>query len=270
MARERNGAAIKGLNAAPVKEILADSGLDGKGALTQQVYRLLRGLIVNLVLLPNQFLSEKDVAGSLRLSKTPIREAFIRLAEDGIVKIVPKSGTYVAPVDIDSAREGHFVRNALEASCAARAAELCTLGDVRRLREQLGFQKALVECSDFAGFSAANARFHHLIFEIADIPDAGAMIDAARFETDRIWRMQERYSREEAEKAVAEHSDIVNAIALHDSDSAREGMERHLVKVLEAVDSLAKDRDMRGLLDFLNRKRPGTRRSRAGKNGECG
>jgi Transcriptional regulators len=267
MAKGVGDATVDALNVVSVNEAFADARLDGEGALTQQIYRLLRRLIVGLTLLPNQFLSEKDVASCLAISKTPVREAFIRLAEDGIVRIVPKSGTYVAPIDIERAREGYFVRNALETSCAAQAAELANLGDVRRLRELLGQQKAIAENGGFSAFAVANDRFHSLIFEIADLPDAGLMIDAARFEIDRIQRLRDRYDRRSIEDSVAEHSGIVNAIALHDAEAARDCMERHLKKVQHAVEALAGEEEMRGVLEFLNQKRPGTRRSRGERNG---
>ncbi len=118
----RQTAIIKDIQAVPVIELLAGLTLDGDGSLTQQVYVTLRRLAVELKILPNQFLSEKDVACGLRTSRTPVREAFIRLAEDGVVNVQPKSGTYVAPIDFARAEEGFFVWIALESSCAGRVA----------------------------------------------------------------------------------------------------------------------------------------------------
>jgi DNA-binding GntR family transcriptional regulator len=75
-----------------------------------QVHTVLRELILEMVLLPWQTLSEKDVAARLETSKTPVREAIIRLAEEGLVTVVPKSRTYVAPINLDRFSKG--------ASCA--------------------------------------------------------------------------------------------------------------------------------------------------------
>ena len=110
-----------------VPQALAAAQLDNDGALGGQICRALRRLAVELMLLPNQFLSENDVADAFRVSRNPVREAFIRLADDGVVRIIPKSGTYVAAVDPGRAFEGFFIWNALESSCAAQVAEKCSL-----------------------------------------------------------------------------------------------------------------------------------------------
>ncbi len=265
MSVNKESESMHGMHIVPVKEALDDASLDGRGSLTQQVYRLLRGLAVKLTLLPNQFLSEKDVAASLSISKTPVREAFIRLAEDGIVRIVPKSGTYVAPIDTDRGLEGYFIRNALEASCAAQAAEQYSLDDIGLLREMLAEQKRLADIGDAEGFEEANDRFHDAIFAIADLPDARRLIEQTRFEVDRILRINRACGRRSLPERLAGHSAIVNAIAGHDAEAARERMTDHLAGTRTAIEALANDTDSLDILGFLNRKRPGTRRSRSEK-----
>ena len=254
---------MHGLAIVPTKDALEKEGLDGEGALARQVYRLIRRLVVDLILLPNQFLSEKDVAASLGISKTPVREAFIRLAEDGIVRIVPKSGTYVAPVDFERAKEGCFIWSALESSCAERAAEQCSMGDIRRLRDELGRMRQCADSGDAAGFAAAREAIHRVIYEAADLPDAEKLVEAARFEVDRVLHVVELRGRGPMPGVFAEYSDIVNAIALHQPEAARECVLRHMRRVQDIVSAGAGDGEVAALFAFLDRKRPGTRRSRA-------
>ncbi len=266
MSVDREKLLVGGLEIIPVKEALDDAVLDGEGSLTQQVYRLLRSLVVALQLLPNQFLSEKDVAASLNISKTPVREAFIRLAEDGIVRIVPKSGTYVAPIDIERALEGYFIWSALECSCTAQAAEQFTLADIGKLRSSLGRHKAALDAGDAELFDRENDAFHQTIFEIADLPDARKLIDQARFEVDRVLRMRSEKSSQDMAGVLDDHSAIVNAIGRHDPEEARECMATHLSRVHTTIESLVHNEEQLMLLHFLNQKRPGTRRPRAEKN----
>lgn len=254
-----------GLSILTVKDALSGVSLDGVGSLTQQVYRLMRGLAVDLVLLPNQFLSEKDVATSLSVSKTPVREAFIRLAEDGIVRIVPKSGTYVTPIDFEQAREGYFILSALESSCAAQAAELCSMDDIRRLRDGLGKLKERMDADDTDGFAAARDEIHGVIYDAADLPDARKLADAARFELDRVMHVVELRRRRELPELHAEYSRIVNAVARHDAEEAREAMTAHLRQFERAIDAGVEDPELAALFSFLNQKRPGTRKPRAEK-----
>lgn len=262
MAKEQTASPTLPFSTHPVTEVLAESRLDGSGALTHQVYRLLRDLIVGLRLLPNQFLSEKDVAASLKVSKTPVREAFIRLAEDGMVRIVPKSGTYVAPIDIDRAVEGFFIWITLEASCAGQAATRVSMGDLARLRHLLLEEEGAVRDGDVDAYARVNAQFHETVFEIADLADTRRLIESARFEVDRVLRLRPEIQAEALPDSHADHVRLVNAIARRDSALASAVMRRHLERLRAVLDSLTEGTESWELFTFLNRKRPGTRRSR--------
>ncbi len=248
-------------NAKPVQEVLAGSTLDGEGTLTGQVYRLLRGLIVTLRLLPNQFLSEKDVAAGMDVSKAPVREAFIRLAEDGIVRIVPKSGTYVAPIDPERAREGLFIWTSLESSCAWQAAQVSGMDDASRLRTLLARGERCVASGDREGYLAVNDDFHAALFDMADLPDAKKLIDAARFEVDRVINLHHNFPPD-LRLFHNDHADLVNAVVRHDADGARAAMLCHMSRFEALLDGLCPDGELWELFTFLNRKRPGTRKSK--------
>lgn len=249
----------------PLEKVLAGVKLDGEGSLTQQVYRLLRDKIVKLALPPNQFLSEKDVAASLDISKTPVREAFIRLSEDGIVCIVPKSGTYVAPIDFNRAMEGFFIWSALESSCAWQAAQQHGMDDISRLRELLIEAAEHVAVGNAAGFSAVDDRFHQAILAMADVSDAEKLVEASRFEIDRIIGLSPGYFVTVLAQAHQDHADLVNAIALHEADAARVAMERHIDRHREMVAAFFDDAELQELFASVNRKRPRARRARKDK-----
>lgn len=80
-----------------IDEVLKANELPESGSLVERVYQLLREKIINLSLSPGMPLPEKEIATILNVSKTPVREALIRLSNDQLVNIVPKSGSYVAP-----------------------------------------------------------------------------------------------------------------------------------------------------------------------------
>ena len=75
-----------------------------------QVYRKLLREIVTCVAEPGQSLSEKEVAAALGVSRTPVREAFLQLAEDGLVVISPQRGTAVAKISTRQVRQAQFTR----------------------------------------------------------------------------------------------------------------------------------------------------------------
>ena len=107
----------------PLAKVCA-SGLGAGAGLAAQIYDLLRRRIIDLSLPPEMPLAEQDVANLLQASKTPVREAMIRLSREGLVAVVPKSGSYVTPINIERYLQACFVRVQLEVGCVRRLASL--------------------------------------------------------------------------------------------------------------------------------------------------
>lgn len=261
-------ALFRNIRVVPVEDSLADAVLDGEGSLTQQVYVALRRLAVELRLLPNQSLSEKDVAEGLRVSRTPVREAFIRLAEDGVVRIVPKSGTSVAAIDFSQAGEGYFVWSALESSCAGILAANHSLRDIGVLRDLVGDEKEAMDRDNLTRFRLSNNAFHDAIFDLAEFPTAKKLTDSAKFEVDRIRNVLQMHRLVPMEKVVRSHNDIVNAIAGGEADNAERYMTEHLEELRQATKQMVEDQDFQRYHQFLNQKRTGKRRPRGKKESE--
>ena len=246
----------------PVQDALAGARLEENRALAGQIYDLLRKKVVELVLLPNQALSEKEVASCLDTSKTPVREAFIRLAEDRVVAIVPHSGTYVAAIDPELAREGFHILSALESSCAARAAEQASLAEIGKLRHQLENLRLPAEIGDAETFQEQLPLLHDAIFSVAGIPDARKLIDATRFEIDRIQHLHRANGWQPMNQSFAQLTAVVNAIAAHDGEKARDAMHEHLAFAESLVDALNPGGPLHEMLLLLNKKQPEQRRGK--------
>lgn len=246
----------------PLDRLFRDIKLDGEGSLPLQIYRLVRGLIVELRLLPNQFLSEKDVAVILGVSKTPVREAFIRLADEGIVCVVPKSGTYVSPIDFTRADQGYFVWRSLEASCASEVAVKRSIEDLYCLRENLDRQRTALMENNYVDFYNCDNQFHDEMFKIAGYPAVIHLIDTARFEVDRIRNLKIRYLLSPVKEVHAEHTAIVDAIADRDPQRAGQAMNGHLSRVRDALESLATGHELWELFHRINQSGPGKRGAR--------
>src|SRR4051794_27041342 len=94
------------------------------GASTRsQVYTIIREAIVSLRLLPGQALSENELATQYGVSRTPVREALIRLAGDGLVEVVPQLGTFVSRISELDVREAQFIREVLECTSLPEAVQ---------------------------------------------------------------------------------------------------------------------------------------------------
>lgn len=240
----------------PLADLLKPEHLSGEGPLLAQIHELLGRLIVEMILLPWQTLSEKDVAACLAVSKTPVREALIRLAKEGLVTVVPKSRTYVAPIDLDRLREGCFVRLHLESGAAGRAAAERTLEDVCGLKACLARQKAAIKDRDFTAFRHLDDAFHTLVLRAAGLPGIVPVVTAAKVEVDRIRSLKQRLGVRAVDRVLAQHRAIVDAIAGRNAAKAEEAMRAHLGGVEDKIWELGENPELWDLFQAVNRERP--------------
>ena len=100
----------------------------------EKVYRTLRDEILSMVLKPGTIISTQEIAGLLGVSRTPVREAFIRLQGENLLDVAPQKGTAVALIDLDRVYQERFIREALEVENLRRfvpAASEQTIADMR-------------------------------------------------------------------------------------------------------------------------------------------
>lgn len=240
----------------PLPELLSPDLLTGDGPLVAQVHGALRRLILSTVLLPWQTLSEKDVAACLEISKTPVREAIIRLAEEGLVTVVPKSRTYVAPINLDRFLEGCFVRLQLESGAAGRAATERSLEDVCNLKACLARQEKAAAEEDYTAFRDLDEEFHALVIEAAKLPGVIQLIDTAKVEIDRIRSLKQHLNIRATDRVLSQHRAIVTAIADRDPRLAAEAMQSHLGSIETKVWELGENPEFWALFEAINRERP--------------
>ena len=105
-----------------------------------QLYELLRLRVLTGEAKPGEALSEARVALEFGVSRTPVREVFRRLVEEGFLRVVPQVGTYVAPIKLAAVRDSQFVRETLECRAIEIAAVRADAASVRRLRDRLDEQ----------------------------------------------------------------------------------------------------------------------------------
>src|SRR3954466_12303135 len=118
--------------------VLADRR--GGSTARARVYANLRDAIVRADLAPGRQLSENELAASLGVSRTPVREALQRLRDDRLVEIVPPLGTFVSPISTRAVADAQFIREALECAAVRAAAPRVTAEDVEALEQNLAAQ----------------------------------------------------------------------------------------------------------------------------------
>lgn len=200
-----------------------------------QVYRLLLRDIVRCVTVPGQSLSEKDVAAALGVSRTPVREAFLQLAEDGLLVISPQRGTAVARISARLVRQAQFTREVLERAMLAVA---CRVGaEARDLDAALYAQRQAAQRRDYAAFYDADQLFHAELARLSGFDGTGRAADGARVHLDRVrWlNLPEPHG---VDAAIAQHDEIAAAVKDGDAGSADRALTAHLRSVLDALPAL--------------------------------
>ncbi len=203
-----------------------------------QLVALLRKSIAELRLPPGSALSEKEIAAQYGVSRQPVREAFIKLSEAGLVEIRPSRGTYVMKISVRAVANARFVREAIEAETARHAASLATPGNLIALRDLIARQKSAAAMGDFAEFNAMDETFHRTLADIVKNDFALRVVEAARFQTDRV-RLLSLPDASPLNVLIHQHEEILACLVARDGDGAARAMSRHLREILLALPSIA-------------------------------
>lgn len=203
-----------------------------------RLYARLHDEILTGHLRPGQALSETRLAVQHGISRTPVREVIQRLVKDGLLRVVPQIGSFVAPINLAAVADSQFIREALECHAVARAAENATDMQIRSLHRQIAQQQRRVAIGDQAGFFALDEAMHRAIMQIADHPSVWELIASVKAQLDRV-RHLSLEDRNWLAMIFAQHEDIVAHIAAHDSAAAARAMQQHLRTVFAAIDRIA-------------------------------
>jgi len=209
--------------------------LDDTVSAARRVYLSLRQRIVEMSMLPGVRIVERDLADELGISRTPVHEAVQRLAEEGLVEVIPRSGTFVARIPLEGLDEAMMVRNALESAIIEKAAARATPAGVESLRAILERQAEAIAASDFRAFHQSDELFHATLAELSGYPGVWPIILQAKTQVDR-YRQLTLPLQGRMDGVLDEHKAVVEAIAVGDAAGAVQAMREHLDHVLPVLE----------------------------------
>lgn len=212
----------------------AESQLNPTQPVNQQIYRILRRDIVQCLIPPGTPLSEKEVSVRFDVSRQPVREAFIKLAENGLIQIRPQRGSYVNKISLSQVRNGCFVRQAIECAVARRAASLVDDHQCYLLEQNLHQQRIAIERKQLNDFFQLDDEFHQKLTQIADCQLAWDTIENIKATIDRVRYMSLDHVSP-PEMLLRQHHDIFTALEKRDGDSVEKAMTLHLQEIGESV-----------------------------------
>jgi DNA-binding GntR family transcriptional regulator len=203
-----------------------------------QAFAALRHAIVTLRLRPGQPFSEQEVAQQFGVSRTPVREAFIKLAETGLVEVRPQRGSFVRKISLKAVRDARFIREAIEQAVLREAVD-------RRLspaffaaaRELIDAQRTAAASNDAEQFLTLDEAFHRSFALAIDCHHAWAVIEAQKAQMDRV-RFLSLPSATPVARLIDQHEVILDAVERGDVAASEAAMRTHLSEVLAVLEPL--------------------------------
>jgi GntR family transcriptional regulator, rspAB operon transcriptional repressor len=199
-----------------------------------QVYRKLLRDIAHCVAKPGQSLSEKEVAAALGVSRTPVREAFLQLAEDGLVVISPQRGTAVAKISTRQVRQAQFTREVLERAILAIDCQHSTAKACTGLDAAISAQRQAAENLDYAAFYDADQLFHAELARLSGFDGVGRLAGGVRVHLDRV-RWVNLPAPNGIDVAIVQHAEIASAVKGGDAERGDQVLAVHLRSVLSVL-----------------------------------
>ncbi|MEZ5670218.1 MAG: GntR family transcriptional regulator [Alphaproteobacteria bacterium] len=207
-----------------------DDAQAGPEPAARRLFRALRNAIVSMELKPGQALSEKDIADRFGVSRQPVREAFIKLSEAGLVQVRPQRGTFVVKISAKQVRDARFVREAVEIAVARRACTAMTAAGIARLRQILDAQRRAATDADPARFLALDEAFHRALALGVECDYAWRVVEEVKAQMDRVRYLSLPQATPVA-RLIDQHAGIVDAVAVRDAAAAEAAVRVHLAEI---------------------------------------
>jgi GntR family transcriptional regulator, rspAB operon transcriptional repressor len=209
------------------EEIDFSRHVDRKLPAADQIYQGLREAIISGGLRPNEAISENRLCGMFNVSRSPVRIALTRLAEDKLIDIFPQRGSFVSPIILQKVQEGHFARMALELAVLSEAAKHWTDKASSEAKKAIKLQQQFSKTGDLWSFHTADELFHRSFSETAKLEGIWDTILSVKTHLDRVRHLANPV-KGHMEKVIDEHRVVVQQLDDGNTDAAVEAMRQHL------------------------------------------
>lgn len=207
-----------------------------KGSTRAYSYHVLKEQILQLKLEPGTKISEKEQE-QLNVSRTPVREAFMKLAEEELLDIIPQSGTVVSRINLAHVEEGRFIREKIEKEIVALACD--SFGEDFRFRMETNIYMQDV-CSTQKNFNKLfelDEEFHQILFDATGKERTWKMLQQLNIHFNRL-RLLRLAKDSNWEDIIQQHKELYRLIVNQEKDQAMRIMENHLRLVVFDQDIL--------------------------------
>lgn len=206
-----------------------------KPSRTDLAYREIKQRIMGNIFPPGLQVLEQDLAAQLGMSRTPVREALIRLEQEGLVAITPRRGMRVVPIAADDMREIYEVMTVLETRAAERLAERKpSRAEIQPLIDATEDMDRALDDGDLDAWAKADERFHRQLLELSGNRRLTTMA-LGIFDLAHRTRMVTLRMRPLPRKSSKDHIAVIEAILAGDSAKARKLHAEHRLEAMELL-----------------------------------
>lgn len=205
--------------------------------LAEKAYRQIKEHILEMVYPPNTPLQEKELQERLGMGRTPIREALIRLQQEGLVQIIPRRGAQVQALTLADARDLYHVRSILEPEAVRLAVPHIKVEELLPFKQS--FQELLgqnPEELDTGKLIGVDRDFHQLFLERCQNPYLVEALERIHYRSRLAWALSAK-DRSRLIKACESHIKLIEALERKDAEQAAQMMKEHVLEMYRAISS---------------------------------
>lgn len=205
-------------------------------SLEKLAYDAIKNAILIFRLKPGESLVENDLARQLQISKTPVRDALLRLEKEGFITKIPYKGYYVTEITRESVADMFQIRAALEGLAARLAAVHLNDADLSEIQRLVSEHEHALAEKKLLQANKLNREFHDLIILRADNERLKVMLANLDDHLQR-YRTLSNYQRGRLMKSVEEHQRVVDALSAHNPEQAELALRAHILSVMEDLEN---------------------------------
>lgn len=187
---------------------------------------------------PGDKISENSLEKDLGLGRTPIREALIRLRKDGLIEVIPQSGTYVSKIDLTVATNARFVRESIERKVMVEATAKSKPADVRNLQNIIKSQNMAIKSNDYKNFFNLDEDFHRSFYEMTNKKMVWNWLQTINIQLNRFRWLRLNLASLDWHKLVDDHHQLLLAVKDHAPEEAERLTINHLHLMLDEEQAL--------------------------------
>ncbi|MBF0750028.1 MULTISPECIES: GntR family transcriptional regulator [Mammaliicoccus] len=199
-----------------------------------RAYHIIRIAIKQLKLKPGQTLLEREIAEVLEMSRTPVREALVRLQTEGLLTLVPRKGFIINPIKKQDLKEIYEITESLDGLAVELATSKITQENINHLKHLVSLQQESLDRNDLYNWSILDDQFHADLISFAQNTRLSSVIN---IHSDQLYRarLYTINNRPIPYQSIVEHRAIIACMEAKDKNAARFAMQSHRNRAWEEI-----------------------------------